>query len=39
MPAVTYDPKSRGAEAYVTLAREFIARETALHGATETEHG
>ncbi len=39
MPAVTYDPRSRGAEAYVTLAREFIARETALHGATEQEHG
>jgi chromosome partitioning protein len=39
MPAVTYDPKSRGAEAYVTLAREFIARETSLHGATEQEHG
>jgi chromosome partitioning protein len=39
MPAVTYDPKSRGAEAYVTLAREFIARETSLHGATEHEHG
>jgi chromosome partitioning protein len=39
MPAVTYDPRSRGAEAYVALAREFIARETALHGATEQEHG
>ena len=26
MPAVTYDPKSRGAEAYVALAREVLER-------------
>ena len=29
MPAVLYDVKSRGAEAYLALAREFLARETA----------
>jgi chromosome partitioning protein len=27
MPAILYDAKSRGAEAYVTLAREFLARQ------------
>ena len=26
MPAVTYDARSRGAEAYTALAREFLAR-------------
>src|SRR3954449_1202918 len=29
MPAVTYDPKSRGAEAYVALGQEFLARDRA----------
>jgi chromosome partitioning protein len=29
LPAVLYDERSRGAEAYVALAREFLARETA----------
>jgi chromosome partitioning protein len=27
MPAIIYDGKSRGAEAYITLAREFLTRE------------
>jgi chromosome partitioning protein len=39
MPAVTYDPKSRGAEAYVSLAREFLDREAALHAEAEAHHG
>ncbi len=29
MPVTTYDAKSRGAEAYVSLAREFLQRENA----------
>ena len=29
MPAVVYDPKSRGAAAYVALARELLQREAA----------
>ena len=39
MPAVTYDPKSRGAEAYVALGREFLARDAAVNGQTEPQHG
>ena len=39
LPAVLYDVKSRGAEAYVTLAREFLAREAAPAPATEPHHG
>ena len=39
LPAVLYDVKSRGAEAYVTLAREFLAREAAPAPATEQHHG
>ncbi len=41
LPVVLYDAKSRGAEAYVTLAREFLARETAPPAApaTEQHHG
>jgi chromosome partitioning protein len=39
MPAVTYDPRSRGAEAYVALAREFLDREAALHAPAESHHG
>ena len=38
LPAVLYDVKSRGAEAYLALAREFLAREKAL-AVTEQHHG
>jgi chromosome partitioning protein len=27
MPAILYDVKSRGAEAYVALAREFLSKQ------------
>ena len=37
LPGVIYDVKSRGAEAYVALAREFLARESAP--APEPHHG
>ena len=36
MPAILYDVKSRGSEAYLALARELLAREAA---ATEPSHG
>jgi chromosome partitioning protein len=39
LPAILYDVKSRGAEAYLTLARELLARETAAPAATEPHHG
>jgi chromosome partitioning protein len=39
LPAVLYDVKSRGAEAYVTLAREFLSREAAPVPAMEQQHG
>jgi chromosome partitioning protein len=35
VPVMTYDPKSRGAEAYMTLTREVLARN---HQAAETEN-
>jgi chromosome partitioning protein len=35
MPAILYDVKSRGAEAYLALARELLARDA----ATEPQHG
>lgn len=38
MPAIVYDVKSRGAEAYVAFAREVIARDAAP-AATEQLHG
>ncbi|HXW06547.1 MAG TPA: ParA family protein [Vicinamibacterales bacterium] len=37
MPAILYDVKSRGAEAYLALAREFLSRASAP--ATEASHG
>ena len=37
MPAILYDVKSRGAEAYLALARELLARDAAP--ATEPQHG
>ena len=39
LPAVLYDVKSRGAEAYLALAREFLARETRNLAAPEQHHG
>ncbi|CAN5563652.1 ParA family protein [soil metagenome] len=40
LPAVLYDVKSRGAEAYLALAREVLARDAALSApATEPHHG
>ena len=38
LPAVLYDERSRGAEAYVALAREFLARETAF-AISEQQNG
>jgi chromosome partitioning protein len=38
MPAILYDVKSRGAEAYLALAREVLARDTA-QPAPEPHHG
>jgi chromosome partitioning protein len=40
LPAILYDVKSRGSEAYLALARELLARESpAPAGATEPHHG
>ena len=39
LPAVLYDVKSRGAEAYLALAREFLARDSAAATAPEPHHG
>jgi chromosome partitioning protein len=40
LPAVLYDVKSRGAEAYLALGREFLAREAAgAAAATQGHHG
>ena len=38
IPAVLYDVRSRGAEAYLALARELLARDAAL-SAQEPQHG
>jgi chromosome partitioning protein len=38
LPAILYDVKSRGSEAYIALAREVLARETAA-SQTEQNHG
>jgi chromosome partitioning protein len=39
VPAVLYDAKSRGAEAYLALARELLAREAAPAPDKEQQHG
>src|SRR5438874_3266081 len=39
MPAILYDVKSRGSEAYLALARELLAREAAALAAPEPHHG
>jgi chromosome partitioning protein len=39
LPAILYDVKSRGSEAYLALAREVLARETAPASQTEQNHG
>ncbi len=38
LPAIMYDVKSRGAEAYLALAREVLARDAAAP-STEPQHG
>ena len=35
LPGILYDPKSRGAEAYLSLAREFASREATRAAASE----
>src|SRR6187200_1598087 len=39
LPVILYDMKSRGAEAYMALAREVLAREAAAPAAPEPHHG
>ena len=39
MPAILYDAKSKGAEAYLALARELVARGTTPPSAKEQQHG
>jgi chromosome partitioning protein len=38
LPGIVYDARSRGAEAYLALSREFLARESAL-AQSEHHHG
>jgi chromosome partitioning protein len=39
MPAILYDVKSRGAEAYLALAREVLARDAAPTNTEQHHHG
>jgi hypothetical protein len=39
VPAILYDAKSRGAEAYLALARELIARNGAGSAPAKEHHG
>jgi chromosome partitioning protein len=39
LPAILYDVKSRGSEAYLALAKELLAREAAPAAGTEPHHG
>jgi chromosome partitioning protein len=39
LPAIVYDVKSRGAEAYIALARELLARDAPVPHETEQHHG
>jgi chromosome partitioning protein len=39
IPAILYDVKSRGAEAYLALAREVLARDSAAPITPEPQHG
>jgi chromosome partitioning protein len=38
LPAILYDVKSRGSEAYLALAREVLARESPTSPSTESSH-
>jgi cellulose biosynthesis protein BcsQ len=39
VPAILYDAKSKGAEAYLSLARELLTRGTSAPPAEEQQHG
>jgi len=39
LPVTAYDAKSKGAEAYIALAREFIAKDTLPHRGDAETHG
>jgi len=39
VPAILYDAKSRGAEAYLALAREFVARGESTAAQSQEHHG